>query len=145
MTPRQNAKVGSGTLQTPHSKKARMSKSEIKSMLICFFDSQGIVHKEFVSPGQTVNQIFIGKSLKDSGKGWHCATRHCTHLDAAPRQRPRHTAVSINEFLEGKSNPVVPQPPIRRISIPVTSFYSPGSKTTRNGAILVLWIISRRA
>jgi len=58
----------------PRPKKARMSKSKIKSMLIYFvfffLDSQGIVHKEFVPPGQTV-KLFIGKSLKGSGKGWH--------------------------------------------------------------------------
>ena len=39
------------TANSPRPKKARMSKSEIKLMLICFFDSQGIVHKEFVPPG----------------------------------------------------------------------------------------------
>ena len=58
------------TANSPHPKKVRMSKSKIKLMLICFFDSQGIVHKEFVPPGQTV-KLFIGKSLKDTGKGWH--------------------------------------------------------------------------
>jgi len=44
---------------SPHPKKAKMSKSKIKLMLICFFDSQGIVHKELVPPGQTVNQTFL--------------------------------------------------------------------------------------
>jgi len=39
------------TANSPHPKKARISKSKIKSMLICFTDSQGIVHKEFVPPG----------------------------------------------------------------------------------------------
>ena len=34
-----------------------------------FFDGQGIVDKEFVPPGQTVNRTFCGKSLEDSGKG----------------------------------------------------------------------------
>jgi len=43
------------TSASPHPKKARMSKSKMKSMLICFFDSQGIVHTEFVPEGQTVN------------------------------------------------------------------------------------------
>jgi len=43
---------------------------------------------------------------------------------------PCHTAVSVNELLEEESIPVVSQPPIRRISVPVISFYSPGSKTT---------------
>ena len=45
-------------------KKARMSKSKIKSTLICFFDNQGIVHKEFVPPGQTVNQTFYQEVLE---------------------------------------------------------------------------------
>ena len=44
---------------SPRLKKAKMSKSKIKSVLICFFDSQGIVHKKFVPPGQTVNQPFF--------------------------------------------------------------------------------------
>jgi len=33
------------TANSPCPKKARMSKSKIKSMLICFFDSHGIIHK----------------------------------------------------------------------------------------------------
>jgi len=45
------------TANSPRPKKARTSKSKIKSMLICFFDSQGIVHKEFVPPGQTVKLL----------------------------------------------------------------------------------------
>jgi len=52
------------TANSPHPKKARMSKSKIKSMLICFSDSQWIVHKEFVTPGQTVNQIFYREVLE---------------------------------------------------------------------------------
>jgi len=46
------------TANSPRPKKARMSKSKIKSILICFFDRRGIIHKEFVPPGQTVNQVF---------------------------------------------------------------------------------------
>ena len=33
-------------------------------MLIRFFDANGIVHKEFVPPGQTVNQQFYLEVLK---------------------------------------------------------------------------------
>ena len=81
-------------------KKARMSKSKIKSMLICFFDSQGIVHKEFVPPGQTVNQTFYREVLERLRKRVAhvrpgIAHTWMLHHDNAPC----HTAVSINEFL----------------------------------------------
>ena len=33
-------------------------------MLISFFDANGIVHKKFVPPGQTVNELFYLKVLK---------------------------------------------------------------------------------
>ena len=33
-------------------------------MLICFFDQKGIVHKEFVPPGQTVNAALYVEVLK---------------------------------------------------------------------------------
>jgi hypothetical protein len=39
-------------------KKARQVRSNVKSMLIVFFDIQGTVHKEFVPPGQTINGKF---------------------------------------------------------------------------------------
>jgi hypothetical protein len=38
----------------------------VKTMMIVFFDSRGIVHKEFVPPGQTVNQAFYKDVLERS-------------------------------------------------------------------------------
>jgi len=46
------------TKSSPRPKKARMSRSWVKIMIIVFFNSRGIVHKEFVPPGQTVNDAF---------------------------------------------------------------------------------------
>ena len=47
------------TKSSPRPKKERMSRSRVKStsMVIVFFDSRCIVHKEFVPPGQTVNPL----------------------------------------------------------------------------------------
>jgi len=78
----------------------RPKKPKIKSMLIRFFDSQGIVHKEFVTPGQSANQTFYREVLERLRKRVACLRPGivCTwmlHHDNAPC----HTAVSINEFL----------------------------------------------
>jgi len=52
------------SLGSTRPKKARQVRSNIKSILICFFDQKGIVHKEFVRPGQTVNAAFYVEVLK---------------------------------------------------------------------------------
>ena len=98
-------KSGVAQWNSPRHKKARMSKSKIKSMLICFFDSQGIVHKEFVPPGQTVNQTFYREVLERLRKRVTrmrpgIARTWILHHDNAPC----HTAVSINEFLAEKKH-----------------------------------------
>jgi hypothetical protein len=45
-------------VKKPHvtkAKKARHVKINVKSMIITFFDVKGIMHKQFVPTGQTVN------------------------------------------------------------------------------------------
>ena len=77
-----------------------MSKSKVKTMLICFFDSQGVVHKEFVPPGQTVNKQYYREVLERLRKRVHrvrpdIADTSMLHHDNAPC----HTAISVKEFL----------------------------------------------
>jgi hypothetical protein len=56
-------------------KKAQMSQSKIKVLLVVFFDWSGIVHHEFVPCGQMVNKQLYLEVL--------------AHLmDAVPRKRP---------------------------------------------------------
>ena len=96
------------TTNSPRPKKAKMSKSKIKSMLICFFDSQGIVHKEFVPPGQTVNQTYYREVLERLRKRVTCVRpgiERTWMLPHVTRQSP-----SMN-FWQKKNIPVVPQPP----------------------------------
>jgi len=46
------------TPTSPRPKIARQVRSNVKMMLIVFFDVRGIVHQEFIPPGQIVNQEF---------------------------------------------------------------------------------------
>jgi len=103
------------TSLSPRPKKSRMNKSKIKSMLICFFDSEGIVHTEFVPQGQTVNQFYYRKILEGLRKRAVCvrpsiANNWMRHHDNAPC----HMAISVIEFLAKKGILVVPQPPYSR-------------------------------
>ena len=89
-----------------------MSKSKIKSMLICFFGSQGIVHTEFVPQGQTVNQFYYREILERLRKRAvrvrpSIANNWMLHHNNAPC----HMAISVIQFLAKKVIPVGPQPP----------------------------------
>ena len=69
-------------------------------MLICFFDIKGLVHFEFVSQGQTVNQQFyleVLKRLRDAVRRkrpelWR-SDEWLVHHNA-----PAHTALSVFFF-----------------------------------------------
>jgi len=52
------------TKSSLHLEKACMSRSRVKIMIVLFFDSRGIVHKEFVPSGQTVNHAFYKDVLE---------------------------------------------------------------------------------
>jgi hypothetical protein len=49
---------------SPRPKMSRLQKSKVKTLLIAFFDSNGIIHKEFVPAGQTVNSELYEQVLK---------------------------------------------------------------------------------
>ena len=72
-------------------KKARMGKSKIKTMLIFFFYCQGFVHREFCPLDKLSIKRFIGKSLKDSGKGWHVCDQALHALGCCTTTTPHVT------------------------------------------------------
>ena len=97
---------------TPRLKKVRQVKSNIKTMLIAFFDIDGLVHHEFVPTGQTVNKEFyktVPQRLRDAVRRhrpekW-CSGNWIMHHDNAPA----HRAVTTNEFLAKHNIPSLPQ------------------------------------
>ena len=86
---------------------------QVKTMFF-FFHRCGIVHKEFVPPGQTVNHAFYKDVLEWLWKWVQWVRRDIAydwvlHHDNAPA----YTALSIQEFLAKKNVPVLPRPPYR--------------------------------
>ncbi|GFX73703.1 putative DD34D transposase [Trichonephila clavipes] len=49
---------------SPQAKKSRKSPSQIKTMLITFFNARGIIHKEFVPTGETITGQYSLAVLK---------------------------------------------------------------------------------
>jgi len=103
--------------KTPNSlkaKKVRQVSSNVKIMLISFFDANGIAHKEFVPPGQTVNQQFYLKVLqrlhnsirKKRPEMWSSSDWFLHHDNA-----PTHMALSVQQFLVKNKITVIPHPP----------------------------------
>jgi transposase len=116
-----------------------MGKSKIKSMLICLFDSQGVIHKEFMPQGQTVNRQYYREVLERLRKRVHrvrpeIANTWMLHHDNALC----HRAVSVDEFLTKKGSPVVPQPPYSPDLSPC-DFLFPKLEFHLNDRILELW------
>jgi len=102
------------TPNSPKPKTAQQVRSNVKIMLISFFDANGIVHKKFVPPGQTVNQQFYLEMLKRLRKNvqkkqlemWSSGDWFLHHDNA-----PAHTALSVQQFLAKNNMTVIPHPP----------------------------------
>ena len=99
------------TPSSPEPKKARMSKSRVKTMLIVFFDVRGIVHFEFVPQRQTLSAAFYLEALK---RLKHRVARVRPHIkDVCKLQHdnaPSHMALEVTNYLTQSQTPMVPQP-----------------------------------
>ena len=81
-----------------------LTQNQIGSYLL--FDSQGIVHKEFVPPGQSVSQTFYQDVLERLRKRWHVCDqalhalgRCTTTTPQVTRQSPSMNFLQKNAFL----------------------------------------------
>ncbi|KAL4100983.1 hypothetical protein QTP88_021004 [Uroleucon formosanum] len=121
---------------SPRPKKARQVRSNVKTMLIVFFDIEGIIYYEFVPHGQTVNQVFYKDVLirlrerirKKRQEKWRNGTWFLHHDNA-----PAHSAPSIREFLADKKIPVVPHPLYSPDLAPCDFFLFPRLKSALKG------------
>ena len=120
---------------TSRPKKARQVKSNIKTMLIAFFDIDGLVHHEYVPRGQKVNKEFHRTALQ---RFREAVSRHRTenwrsgnwilHHDNAPA----HRNVTTNEFLAKHTIPSFQHPPYSP-DLPPCDFLFPQLNKTMKG------------
>jgi len=106
-TKRQSAEWRAPDEGTP--KKSRLVKSKVKVMLICFYDSKGIIHKEFVPPGQTVTgEFYLGvmKRLLARIRRIRPEYREIGSWSLLHDNAPSHRSRLVTEFLV--KNHVIP-------------------------------------
>ena len=83
---------------SPRPKKARLVKSKVKTMLICSFDIKGLVHFEFVPPGQIVYQQFyleVFKRFRDVVRRKRLELLRSGEWLLHHDNAPAHTALSV--------------------------------------------------
>ena len=122
------------TSASPRPKKARMSKSRMKTMLIVFFDAQGVVHYEFVPEGQTVNGAFYLEVLRRMKRRVNrvrpaIAGNWKLHHDNAPS----HTCSKVTDYLTKNGIATVPQSPTVPTLAPVDFFLFQHIKSSLKG------------
>src|SRR5215510_13453377 len=122
------------TASSPKPKKARLSKSRVKSMLIVFFNAKGVIHKEFVPAGQTVTGKFYAevlRLLKDRVRRVRQEIKGdwVLHHDSAPS----HTSLAVGEVLAKFNVATLPQTPYSPDLAPSDFFLFPRIKRDLKG------------
>jgi len=145
---------------SPRPKKSRLQKSKGKTLLIAFFDSDGIIHKEFVPAGQTMNSAFYEEVLKQLLWRIH-RVRPELHRTGQwmllHDNAPTHCAVCVHQFLAQHGVPVLDHPPYSPDLAPADFFLFPCLKSIMKGTrfadmvaiqervTAVLWSIPKEA
>jgi histone-lysine N-methyltransferase SETMAR len=99
---------------SPQPKKARMSRSSTKTMLIVFFDIRSIVHHEFVPQGQTVNKKFyceVLRRLRENIWGKRSDLWRVNYWILHDDNAPCHRALLVREVLANHNMLSLPHPP----------------------------------
>lgn len=121
---------------SPRPKKFRLQKSRIKTMLIVFFDTQGIIHKEFVPEGQSVNGAYYLEVMKR-------LLKRISRVRPQFREKgswfllhdnaPAHSSLIVRSFLMKHAIVEINHPPYSPDLAPADFFLFPKVKTVLKG------------
>ena len=115
---------------------ARQSQSYVKSMLILFFDCEGVVHQEFAQRGQRINKEYyveVLKRLRDAVRRkrprfWSSGDWLLHHDNA-----PAHSANLVKQFLAKQKIVQLRQPPYSPYIAPCDFWMFPKLKMALEG------------
>jgi len=100
---------------------------------IAFFDSDGIIHKEFIPAGETVNSAFYEEVLKRLLRRIH-RVRPELHRTGQwillHDNAPAHCAIRVHQFLAQHGVPVLDHPPYSPDLAPAESFCFPAGRAS---------------
>jgi len=117
----------------PRPKKARMSLSKIKVLLVVFLYWKGIVHHEFVPRGQMVNKQLCQEvlaRLRDALRRKRPELWKNQNWMLHDVNAPAHPSLLIRSYLAKHQTPVVLNPPYSPDLAPADIFMFPKIKTT---------------
>ena len=95
--------------EEPRPKKARQARANVKVLLIVFFDSNGMVHHEFLPHGRAVNKEYYLKVMRrliEAIRRKRTELWWILHHDNATA----HTWMLVCEFLDKNKTIIMPQP-----------------------------------
>jgi histone-lysine N-methyltransferase SETMAR len=112
-------------------KNLRLARYSTKILLIIFFDSQGLIHQEFLTQNQAVNTAYykeilirLREKIRSKRPQLFRSRTWFLHYDNAFS----HNALSIREFLAEKKIPVLPHPSYSPDLVPSNFFLFPKIK-----------------
>jgi len=128
MTPKQSNSSEWVGETSPRPKKLKFQWCHIKTMLIIFFNSQDVLHKEFVPKGKTANAEFYEGEMDCCLKSihWVHPAAFCSRdFFLLHENVPAHKAASVCQFLNQKNVTTLYHPHTLQIYLIQTIFCSP--------------------
>jgi len=116
----------------PRPKKLRFQKSRVKTMLVIFFDWQGVIHKDFVPEGETIHAVYYrGVMERLLNKIRPVRPGMCESGDwfLSRHNAPSHNATIAEQFLVRRKMTVLDHPPYSPDLAPADYFLFPKVKS----------------
>ena len=123
----------------PVTKKNHLQKPKVKTLLIAFFDNKGIIHKEFVLAGQTINATFYQAVLNRLLQciRWVRPELHRTGKWMLLHDNTPAHVICVRQFLAQKMVAVLDDPPYAPDLAPTDFFLFLRLKVANKGAHFV--------